>query len=47
MIELDRRAYEIWDETAYDWILVPGTYEVQAAHSLGDVRPSVATEVKE
>ncbi|GAA3485395.1 beta-glucosidase family protein [Streptomyces yanii] len=47
VIELDRRAYEIWDETAYDWTLVPGTYEVQAARSLGDVRLTAATEVKE
>lgn len=47
MIERDRRAHEIWDETAYDWTLVPGTYEVQAARSLGDVRLTAATEVKE
>ncbi|MFE7704534.1 beta-glucosidase [Streptomyces sp. NPDC057486] len=47
VIELDRRAYEIWDEAAYDWTLVPGTYEVQAARSLGDVRLTAATEVKE
>ncbi|MGW1085731.1 beta-glucosidase [Streptomyces sp. NPDC002596] len=47
VIELDRRAYEIWDETAYDWTLVPGTYEVQAARSLGDVRLTAATKVKE
>ncbi|MFE7389917.1 beta-glucosidase [Streptomyces sp. NPDC057582] len=47
VIELDRRAYEIWDETAYDWTLVPGMYEVQAARSLGDVRLTAATEVKE
>ncbi|WP_406419173.1 fibronectin type III-like domain-contianing protein [Streptomyces sp. NBC_00842] len=47
VIERDRRAHEIWDETAYDWTLVPGTYEVQAARSLGDVRLTAATEVKE
>ncbi|MGW3656979.1 hypothetical protein ACWD6R_15375 [Streptomyces sp. NPDC005151] len=46
-VELGRRAYEIWDETAYDWTLVPGTYEVQAARSLGDVRLMAATEIKE
>ncbi|MFF2960929.1 beta-glucosidase [Streptomyces sp. NPDC057963] len=45
VIALDRRAYEIWDETAYDWTLVPGTYEVQAAHSLADVRLTAAVEV--
>ncbi|MFB7546246.1 glycoside hydrolase family 3 protein [Streptomyces sp. NPDC056154] len=47
VIALERRAYEIWDETAYDWTPVPGTYEVQAARSLGDVRLTAAVEVKE
>ncbi|MFF2328878.1 MULTISPECIES: beta-glucosidase [unclassified Streptomyces] len=47
VIPLERRAYEIWDETAYDWTLVPGTYEVQAARSLGDVRLTTAVDVKE
>ncbi|GGT13501.1 beta-glucosidase [Streptomyces atratus] len=47
VIPLERRAYEIWDETAYDWTLVPGTYEVQAARSLGDVRLTAAVDIKE
>ncbi|WP_328627899.1 glycoside hydrolase family 3 C-terminal domain-containing protein [Streptomyces sp. NBC_00353] len=47
VIELERRAYELWDETAYDWTLVPGSYEVQAARSLGDVRLTATTEIKE
>lgn len=46
VVALDRRAYEIWDEEAYDWVVVPGTYEVQAAHSLGDVRRTEAVEIK-
>lgn len=47
VIVLDRRAYEIWDEEAYGWVLVPGTYEVQAAHSLGDVRRTATLDIKE
>ncbi|MFF1834286.1 glycoside hydrolase family 3 protein [Streptomyces sp. NPDC058231] len=47
VIELDRRGYEIWDEQAHAWSPVPGTYEVQAAHSLGDVRLTTTTEIKE
>lgn len=45
-VPLERRAYEIWDEAAYGWTVVPGTYEVQAAHSLGDVRLTATVEVK-
>lgn len=47
VIELERRAYERWDEAAYDWTPVPGGYEVQAARSLGDVRLTATTEIKE
>ncbi|MET8399402.1 fibronectin type III-like domain-contianing protein [Streptomyces sp900116325] len=47
VIELERRAYELWDQTAYEWTLVPGSYEVQAARSLGDVRLTATTEIKE
>ncbi|MGW2176710.1 glycoside hydrolase family 3 protein [Streptomyces sp. NPDC001732] len=46
VVEIERRAYEIWDEEAYDWVLVPGTYEVQAAHSLGDVRRTAVVEIE-
>lgn len=46
-VPLERRAYEIWDETAYGWAVVPGTYEVQAARSLGDVRLTATVEIKE
>ncbi|MFB7913257.1 glycoside hydrolase family 3 protein [Streptomyces sp. NPDC056061] len=46
-IRIERRAYEIWDEEAYGWHLVPGTYEVQAAHSLGDVRLTAAVDVRD
>ncbi|MDV9199031.1 fibronectin type III-like domain-contianing protein, partial [Streptomyces sp. Wh19] len=47
VVALERRAYEIWDEEAYDWVLVPGTYEVQAARSLGDVRRTAVLDIKE
>ncbi|MFE3071569.1 beta-glucosidase [Streptomyces sp. NPDC059247] len=44
-IALPRRAFEIWDEEKNDWTLVPGTYEVVAAHSLADARLSTTLEV--
>ncbi|GAA3371077.1 glycoside hydrolase family 3 C-terminal domain-containing protein [Streptomyces sannanensis] len=37
-VELPRRAFETWDESANAWKRIPGTYEVQAAHSLADRR---------
>lgn len=46
MIALERRAYEIWDEEAYDWAVVPGGYEVQAARSLGDVRLTATVDIE-
>ncbi|MFF9318968.1 glycoside hydrolase family 3 protein [Streptomyces sp. NPDC014735] len=45
VIPVDRRAYEIWDEEAYDWHFVPGRYEVRAAHSLDDVRLTAAVDI--
>ena len=33
-----RRAFEIWDENGGAWSFVPGTYEVEAAHSVADGR---------
>ncbi|MEU7115016.1 glycoside hydrolase family 3 C-terminal domain-containing protein [Streptomyces sp. NPDC046182] len=44
-IPLPRRAFEIWDEERHDWTFVPGSYEVRAAHSLGDVRVTATLEV--
>ncbi|MEV8109007.1 glycoside hydrolase family 3 C-terminal domain-containing protein, partial [Streptomyces sp. NPDC088135] len=46
VIALERRAYEIWDEEAYDWVAVPGGYEVQAARSLGDVRLTATVDIE-
>ncbi|MEV6245287.1 glycoside hydrolase family 3 C-terminal domain-containing protein [Streptomyces sp. NPDC051742] len=44
-ITLPRRAFEIWDEAKNDWTLVPGAYEVRAAHSLTDTRLTATLEV--
>ncbi|WP_030255394.1 beta-glucosidase [Streptomyces violens] len=37
-IAVPRRAAEIWDEQAYDWRLIPGTYTAEIGRSLHDVR---------
>ncbi|MEU1331395.1 glycoside hydrolase family 3 C-terminal domain-containing protein [Streptomyces sp. NPDC005865] len=39
-VELPRRAFETWDETAGAWAYREGRYEVEAAHSLTDRRLS-------
>ncbi|MYW28995.1 glycoside hydrolase family 3 C-terminal domain-containing protein, partial [Streptomyces sp. SID2119] len=44
-IPVERRAYQVWDEEAYGWRTVPGTYEVQAARSLADIRATTTVEV--
>ncbi|MFE2425282.1 glycoside hydrolase family 3 protein [Streptomyces sp. NPDC059373] len=41
-VELPRRAFEIWDEAAHTWTLVPGSYEVQAGRSIADRRLTAA-----
>ncbi|MGW0709938.1 glycoside hydrolase family 3 protein [Streptomyces sp. NPDC002643] len=38
VIELPRRAFEIWDEDTNSWMYVGGSYEVEAAHSIEDRR---------
>ncbi|MFF2776494.1 beta-glucosidase [Streptomyces sp. NPDC058052] len=38
VIALPRRAFEIWDEEKNAWTLVPGRYELHAAHALDDTR---------
>ncbi|MYW65470.1 glycosyl hydrolase [Streptomyces sp. SID8379] len=40
VIELPRRAFEIWDETANSWAHQPGSYELTAGRSLTDGRVS-------
>ncbi|MFD5077684.1 glycoside hydrolase family 3 protein [Streptomyces sp. NPDC058371] len=38
VVELPRRSFEVWDETAMSWAYVKGSYEVQAGRSLADGR---------
>ncbi|MFF7239241.1 glycoside hydrolase family 3 C-terminal domain-containing protein [Streptomyces collinus] len=35
-VELPRRAFESWDETAKDWVIVKGSYEIAAGRSITD-----------
>ncbi|WP_443056101.1 beta-glucosidase H [Streptomyces sp. IBSBF 3136] len=37
-VELPRRAFEVWDETAKDWVVVKGSYEIAAGRSITDRR---------
>ncbi|MFJ8537787.1 glycoside hydrolase family 3 protein [Streptomyces sp. NPDC093591] len=43
VIDLPRRAFEIWDEKTNSWTLVKGSYEIQAGRSIADRR--VATTI--
>lgn len=43
VVELPRRSFEIWDETANAWAFVKGSYEIQAGRSITDRR--VATTI--
>ncbi|MEW1833240.1 glycoside hydrolase family 3 C-terminal domain-containing protein [Streptomyces sp. NPDC088196] len=43
VLELPRRSFEIWDETANAWAFVKGSYEIQAGRSITDRR--VATTI--
>ncbi|MGX1675449.1 beta-glucosidase [Streptomyces sp. NPDC055400] len=38
VVELPRRAFETWDETAKAWSFMPGSYVVQAGSSVADRR---------
>ncbi|MFH9768668.1 glycoside hydrolase family 3 protein [Streptomyces microflavus] len=44
-VPVEMRAYQVWDEEAYGWKTVPGTYEVQAARSLADVRATTTVDI--
>ncbi|MFF4346472.1 beta-glucosidase [Streptomyces sp. NPDC001530] len=44
VVELPRRAFEIWDENANSWTYVKGSYEVQAGRSLTDRRVTTIIE---
>lgn len=44
VIELPRRAFETWDESANAWTYVKGSYEVEAARSIADRRVRATVE---
>ncbi|MFJ9628196.1 glycoside hydrolase family 3 protein [Streptomyces sp. NPDC101175] len=44
-IELPRRSFEIWDETANRWAVVKGSYEIQAGRSIADRRLATTINV--
>ncbi|GGW75308.1 glycoside hydrolase family 3 protein [Streptomyces griseoloalbus] len=44
-VELPRRAFEIWDETAASWSYVKGSYEIQVGRSIEDRRITAAITV--
>ncbi|MFJ1599789.1 glycoside hydrolase family 3 protein [Streptomyces sp. NPDC088261] len=45
-VPLRRRAFEIWDERTDAWALLPGSYEVEAAHSVADRRLTTTIDVR-
>ncbi len=44
-IPLDRRAFAVWDVTAHDWLVEPGTFDLVVARSSADVVATVEVEV--
>jgi beta-glucosidase len=44
-VELPRRAFEIWEETANSWAFVKGSYEVEAGRSIADLRVTTTIDV--
>ncbi|GEC07710.1 beta-glucosidase [Streptomyces spinoverrucosus] len=45
VVELPRRAFEIWDELSNSWSFVKGSYEIQAGRSIADRRITLTTTV--
>ncbi|WP_180687225.1 glycoside hydrolase family 3 protein [Streptomyces gossypiisoli] len=45
VVELPRRAFEIWDEMTNSWSFVKGSYEIQAGRSIADRRITLTTTV--
>ncbi|MCZ4121285.1 glycoside hydrolase family 3 protein [Streptomyces sp. H39-S7] len=45
VVELPRRAAEVWDEAAGDWLLVPGHYGIEAGRSVADLRVSAPLDL--
>ncbi|MGW7788182.1 glycoside hydrolase family 3 C-terminal domain-containing protein, partial [Streptomyces tricolor] len=44
-VELPRRAFEVWDDTAKTWSCVKGSYEISAGRSIADRRLTAAINV--
>ncbi|MCK1818470.1 glycoside hydrolase family 3 C-terminal domain-containing protein [Streptomyces sp. XM83C] len=45
VVELPRRAFEVWDESRGAWRFVKGSYEIQVGHSLTDRALTAAVNV--
>ncbi|MGW1956432.1 beta-glucosidase H [Streptomyces sp. NPDC001920] len=45
VVELPRRAFEIWDERTNRWTFVKGSYEIQAGRSIADRRVTATINV--
>ncbi|MCI3269973.1 beta-glucosidase family protein [Streptomyces cylindrosporus] len=45
VVELPRRAFEIWDEAARGWSFVKGSYEIQVSRSITDRRLTATINV--
>ncbi|MFJ8631122.1 glycoside hydrolase family 3 protein [Streptomyces sp. NPDC093568] len=45
VIELPRRAFEMWDETTNSWTFVKGSYEIQVGRSIADRRVTATINV--
>lgn len=45
VVELPRRAFEIWDETTASWSFVKGSYEIQVGRSITDRRITATVNV--
>ncbi|MFJ9536800.1 beta-glucosidase [Streptomyces sp. NPDC101225] len=45
VVELPRRAFEVWDEAAHAWSFVKGSYEIQVGRSITDRRITVTINV--
>lgn len=46
VVPLDRWALRHWDETAGDWAVEPGRFEVRVGRSVGDLRLATAIDVE-
>ncbi|MFD5797702.1 beta-glucosidase [Streptomyces diastatochromogenes] len=44
-VELPRRTFEVWDDTAKAWVFVKGSYEITAARSISDHRLTATINV--